>query len=187
MKTLLTALVFSLLSFSPQALAAELQVSSQSINNGTLPSNAVRVPFLNINLQSTNGSTEIKSLIIQRQGLSSSEDIGRVWAQTSTYRQTNKRQFTNDDQVELSFRTPLVIAEKQPVRVTVYANLNSLSGGRTVRFNLLDINHNAQSLAEPDVQLVPQTPAITRQKTPYDRTRFRIKCVNSRCQLVPRT
>ena len=168
--------------------AAPIQVEAQTIKNSTLPKNAIRVPFLRLKLSTESGTQMLSSLTIGRTGLSSSDDLGRIWAETDDYRRTTARQLNNDDQAELEFRTPLAVSASAPEWVTIYANVNS-SNNRTIGLKLLSLNSQTplEVKAEPKVNApkAKSKPSRSRKAT-YDRSKFRIKCKNSRCQLVPR-
>ena len=180
-----------MLSFST-AQAATLKTQIINTTPGTLPKNAVRVPFLTLNLQAQDGPVTINNLVVERSGLSSNEDFGRIWAETTNYRRTTSRQFNNDSLVTLEFRNGLTLNQNQTTRVIVYANLEFENGGRSASFNLNAINHTAnstepvtnqtRSLTEPS-----KAATQTENRNLYDRTKFRISCKNQRCQLVPRT
>ncbi len=195
MKHLLLLLSLTFLLSAPssfnQAEAAELQTQVINVNNGTLPRNGVRVPFLQVNLRAVGGNVEIKSLNVSRSGLSSSDDFGRIWAQTDSYRRTNSRRLTNNDQVNLSFRSPLVVRPGENERLTVYANLNFSSGGRTAALNLEGIESNSTEAAvtprpEVEIKSQPRMPIYTTSPSRYNRQQFKISCKNQKCQLVPR-
>lgn len=207
MKKILFTLALSLLFSGWQApastaQAAELQTQVIPLNNRTLPRNGVRIPFLQINLRAVGGPVEINGLVVGRSGLSTSDDFGRIWAETSNYRRTTSRQLTNDDRVELEFRSPLVVSTNENQRLTVYANLEFEDGGRTASLNLLSIDHNGQmpqveinlrnnlTSSETTTQAEPvkmQVPVFTESKSKHDRTQFKIQCHNQVCQLVPRS
>jgi|GEM_PF-1355769 len=190
MKILKFAFLTMLFSFSV-AQAASLKTQVISSNLGSLPKNAVRVPFLTVNLQAQDGDVTLNNLVIERTGLSSNDDFGRIWAETSNYRRTNSRQFNNDSLVTLEFRNGLKLRDGETTRVTVYANLEFDGGGRSARFNLKSIDHNGDTTAPVTNQFRSNTPPSnaevqTKSRARYDRTKFKISCKNQRCQLVPR-
>lgn len=166
--------------------AASLQIQSYPSNFGSLPKNAVRVPFTTLNLKALEGPITVKSLTVERSGLSSHEDFGRIWAETSNYRRTNSRRLSNDDQVVLEFRNGLYLAENQTTRITVLANLEFTSTGRTAQLNILDIDYNGDQAPEPTVEFEADKIRPQTNQAPYDRTRYRIKCTRGKCRLVPR-
>lgn len=178
------------------AQAAQLQTQVVNLNNRTLPKNGVRIPFIQVNLRAIDGPVEIQSLVVSRTGLSTNEDFGRIWAETDQYKRSTSRRLTNDDQVELEFRTPLIIKPEQTQRLTIYANLEFEAGGRTAALNLVEINHNGvkQSEPEPATETEKATPSISLRQVPvftqsrsqHDRRKFKISCKNQVCQLVPR-
>lgn len=193
MKKIIFTLILILLSAST-SFAAQLETQVVKIGSQTLPKNAVRVPFLQLNLGATGGTIEIKSLTISRTGLSTNEDFGRIWAETDHYRRSTSRQLSNDDQVELEFRTPLLIEAGQTERLTIYANLEFEGGGRTAALNLVNIDHNGSdaetdnnktSTASDNIN-VKQVPVVTESQSTHDRTQFKISCKNQVCRLVPR-
>jgi len=176
------------------SFAAQLETQTVKLNTQAVPQNGVRVPFLQLSLRATDGTIEIKSLTISRTGLSTNEDFGRIWAETNHYRRSTSRQLSNDDQVELEFRTPLQIEAGQTERLTIYANLKFEGGGRTAALNLVNIDHNGSD-AETDNNKTPtasdninvkQMPVVTESQSTHDRTQFKISCKNQVCKLVPR-
>lgn len=181
------------------AQAAELETQVIPLNNRTLPRNGVRIPFLQINLRASDGLIEIDGLTIGRSGLSTSDDFGRIWAETNNYRRTTGRQLTNDDRVDLEFRSPLVITPGENQRLTVYANLEFEGGGQTASLNLIALDHNGdqpglnvrisdkQTSPQPSTQTQRQVPVFTESKSRHNRERFKIQCINQKCQLVPRS
>jgi len=190
MQKLFLAFGLSLLTIS-SSFAAQLETQIVDLNNRTLPQNAVRVPFIQLNLRAVDGPVEINSLTIQRTGLSTNEDFGRLWAETDNYRRTNSRQLNNDDLVELEFRNPLLVTPGNNERLTVYANLEFEGGGRTAQLSVVDIDHSGvEVMQEPEavapIVTVKQLPVVTESRSQYDRKNFRISCKNQKCQLVPR-
>jgi len=190
MKTLKLLLLTLIIGFSTTQ-AATLKTQVVNTNLGTLPRNAVRVPFLTVNLQAQGGDITLNNLVVERSGLSSNNDFGRVWAETSNYKRTSSRRFNNDSLVTLEFKNGLTISEDETSRIVVYANLEFESGGRSASFSLISADHNAEIITP----LAPQTRSVTapskaaiQVKSPnlYDRIKFRISCKNQRCQLVPR-
>lgn len=192
MKKIASLLIVLTLITSTPILAAPIEVRQQNLATSILPKNAVRVPFLKIYVSASETNQSLKTLTLQRTGLSSREDLGRIWAETNTYRRSNSRQLSNDDQVQLTFRNPVSINTEEPLQVTIYANMSAENGNRTIGLSLLSINDQFSpeaAKAEPKIS----SPSIKTKKTssssksPYDRTKFRIKCKNSRCKLVPRS
>lgn len=186
------SLILILLTFinASPTWAAPIEVKQVSLINDKIPKNAVRAPFLRIMLSTNSQNEFVKSLTIGRTGLSTNEDLGRIWAETDQYRRSNARQLTNDDQVELTFRSPLPITPEKPQWLTIYANIDSSSGNRTIGLSLLQVNREEPlplktepKVASPKVKTKPQKSS----KATYDRKKFRIRCKNSRCKLVPRT
>lgn len=172
-------------SFVSKASAQDFKVLTQSLMGGVVPRNAVALPMLKVELTALDDAT-LESVVLERAGLSTSEDIGRVWGQTDTFRRTNKRQFTNDDQVELTFNTPLNFAKGERQTLTVYANLNFESGGKTLFLNLLELKSQSSgpSISVPKV-LSPREPEVVQSRS-YDRSKYKIRCKGGTCRLVER-
>lgn len=187
MKKLIITLLILLFTPWQSASAAVLQSQAVSLNNRTLPKNGVRIPFISLNLKALDGSITVKSLTVERSGLSSNEDFGRVWAETTNYRRTQARRLSNDDQAELEFRNGLTIAQDEVVRLYVYANLEFEGSGLTAQLNLIDLEHDGET---PTQESTTETNAdkirINQRQSAYDRSRFRIKCTRGKCRLVPR-
>lgn len=177
--TLLLTIVFPIF-----GQAQDLQVSSQKISGNTLPKNGVRVAFLRLKLLNTHENQNIKTLTIGRTGLSNFQDIGRIWAESDSFKRTHSRKLSADDQVELTFRSPLQLQKNIPTEITIYANLNFKQSGQTVSLNLLNINKASTETLKTSTQkrIIPKTTKLA----PYDRSKYRIKCRNSRCRLIPR-
>lgn len=183
-------LVFALLLFPFfQGLAAQLEIQTLDLNNRTLPLNAIRVPFVQLRLTAQADHIEIKSLTLKRSGLSSFDDFGRIWAETKNDVRTDSRQLSNKDTVVLRFRNPLQIAENQTETLTIYANLKFQGSGLTATLSVIDIEHSGETTStKAEASEEKLSPALnTRAQNQYDRTRFRIRCVNQLCQLVPRS
>ncbi|NCP67801.1 hypothetical protein GW777_05760 [Candidatus Peregrinibacteria bacterium] len=189
MKKIIFLFGLSLLTISP-SFAASLQIQTVYQHSRTLPKNAVRVPFVQADLTAIDGAIEVNGLTILRTGLSSNEDLGRIWAETSDFQRTNSRQLTNDDTTELTFRSPLILAEGETERITVYANLEFEGRGRNLALNIVEIDHTTSTVVAPVVVTTPvqekQIPVITKSQSRYDRQNFRIQCMNQKCSLVPR-
>ncbi len=177
------------------SFAADLIVEKRLITPKTLPKNAIRVPFLEVKLWAQGGAVNVKSFTIQRTGLSTNEDFGRVWAEADNFLRSRSRNINNDDLVETSFYRPLHIPNGSSATVTIYANLEFDSGGgRTAAFNLVGLETDADNTQFEDTrsmsQILAKKPiAVTQSQNTnsrYDRTRFRIKCTYGRCKLVPR-
>lgn len=177
---LLTLLCFS------TTHAVQLQSQVINITPSTLPKNAVRVPFISVNLKAIDGPVNLRSLTVQRSGLSSNDDFGRIWAESSNYRRTNARNLSNNDQVELNFRTPLTIEANQTTQITVYANLEFEQSGRTAKLNLVDISHDGEVFSGTPKSVAEPVIVHTKSRIPYNRSQYRIKCTNGQCRLVPR-
>ena len=174
--------------------AKELSVQAFS-QKGTLPLNGVRVPMLQLNLTAGNEAVTIKSVTLNRTGLSTSDDVGSVWIQNGYSRLTRSRQFNNDDELTLDFTRDLIIPANGKITLTVLANLEFEGGGRTLAINLQSFNTDAV-LAEAQTQsqanstttktVNNQPTQRTTRRSTYDRSLYKVQCRNSRCQLVKR-
>lgn len=206
----LSILALTLISF-PETQAQSLDIRSVPVNNGSvLPNNGVRVPFLQLVLQTGAEATTIRSVTLSRSGLSSSEDVGRVWlVDDFGIRLTRARQFNNDNFLTLELnRGGLTIPAFSTEVWTVVANLEFQGSGRTIAINLEDVEtgQSNRRFTQPsirsfgrstgrnfrlnseitDVQPIRQTPTTTKRRFSYDKSKYRVKCRNSRCQLVLR-
>lgn len=192
---LLAILPLVLIGFNPlKAEAKTLEVQTIS-NSGTLPRNGVRVPLIQVTMRAGDEDATVTSLTLSRSGLSSSEDIGRVWIQQDYLRLSHPRQFTNDDLLTLEFKKPFVVKAGTTERFSVLANLEFTGSGRTLQVNIEAIEADAEIIAPvfsaPRTKVLPkketttQSPGVsTTSKSRYDRSIYQIVCHNSRCQLV---
>jgi len=176
--------------------AKTLQVQANS-HAGILPSNGVRIPLLQINLRAADEPVTVKSVTLSRSGLSSNEDIDRLWLQQEYVRLSRSRSFPNEDILTLNFTRDFIVEANTTERIYVLANLSFERGnGRTIKINLEDIETDAlinapqsqfQHSQTNTQQITTPTPVVsTRSKAPYDRSKYRIKCRNSRCSLIKR-
>ena len=174
--------------------AKELSIQAFSQNN-TLPRNGVRIPMLELQLTAGNEAVTIKDITLVRSGLSSSDDIGSVWIQSGYSRLTRSREFTNDDELTLTFTRDLIIPAHQQIVLTVLANLEFEGSGRTLAISLKSLTTDAVLTAArsqtPTINSTTKTitkePAqSTTRRSTYDRSLYRVQCRNSRCQLVKR-
>lgn len=197
----LTILSFLLIGFTPLSTEAKtLEVQTVS-NSNTLPRNGVRIPLVQITMRASEENATVTSLTLSRSGLSSHEDIGRVWVQQDYIRLSQPRQFTNDDLLTLEFKKPFVIKAGTTERFSVLANLEFEGSGRTLQVNVEAIETDSEIIAPvfsaPRTKVLPKkettvstetTPRIpgvfTTSKSRYDRSAYQIVCRNSRCQLV---
>ncbi len=147
--------------FSVSIAHAEIITQVQNTTPSSLPKNAVRVKFMDVTLTNTSQTPEsIRSLTLKRAGLSSSEDLGRIWLETSDFRRSFARQLNNDDQVELKFRNPIVLAPDTSAIVSVFANIESESGNKTIRLDLMGVNDQV-SVSETEINNIETEPDTT--------------------------
>ncbi len=181
-------IIFSLLIFAPLTLQAQtLKVESNSIQPSVIPKNGVRIPFLSLDLINENKqSLEVSSLTLKRTGLSSFEDLGRIWAESTSFKRSNSRKLNSDDVVTLNFRTPLNLTQNTKENITIFANINTEKSGVTIGLELLDLKTN-KTTPQPTTIQSKIDQSLQQKNNRYDRSKYRIKCRNSRCQLVPRT
>jgi len=134
-------LIFAGLLFLPGIPQAEagLEVFAQPLQMKTIPKNAVRVPFLTLWIRADE-DTLLHELSLQRTGLSSSNDMGRVWAETSTLHRSMRSGFFSDDTATLRFLRGIEIPAQSWERVIIYANLNNARSGTHIGIDLTDLS-----------------------------------------------
>lgn len=131
----LVLLAFGLLTFTT-ASAQPYDIQTQSIGSTNLPSNAVRVPFLEASITARE-DIAIKSITVKQTGLSDNEDISGVRAYLG-YRRSLLGSVDNDGNARLRFLRPVIIKAGSTQTITITANLDS-RGGRSIGFSLQDI------------------------------------------------
>lgn len=107
-----------------------------------VPRNGVNIPFLNISVTAKEEDVYIKSIILQKTGLSDRNDVKGVRA-TTQFNRSFLGRVNNDDQVRLRFLKPVFIKEGNTSAFEITAHLNSKSG-RTIGFELLEVETTNQ-------------------------------------------
>ena len=131
--------------FSPQtsfALEPLCQpiVETFSPQYSALPRSAVGVPLLQVMVTTTDCPLKLRGATLQRIGLSSAEDLGRLWLEAGYYQPRSlRRRMNSDDQVTLLWRRAIHLAANQTFVFTVRANLQIQGSGRTVGLRLQNL------------------------------------------------
>lgn len=185
---LLLALFFGCFISSPGTAwaAGILEVGSNSFS-GIIPRNGVAIPFLTLYFRAQDDPVEITTLTIRRGGLSSSDDIGNVWAGYDDYRRSHRASFLNTDLAHIRFRSPLIIQPEEIKEVTIYANLEDVNGGQTILFTLEDLESDAQNILIDNSLFTPESRGYKLQRLQqlYEiRHLETLVCRNRRCYRV---
>lgn len=188
-RSLIFQIIFSAFLLSGTAFAAGTLEVTQYAHSGRVPLNGVRVPLITINATAQGGDVQISEVIVRRRGLSAASDFGRLIAITDGYRRSLNAHIDNDDLATLRFRNPLVVEDGTTEKITVYANLDFETNGRTMFFTLEEIKSDAEEnnlLTTPRVFTpITETPSGLTVRV-KEKKSFRIKCVNRVCQKIPR-
>jgi len=185
--------VFTLNYTTVEAKTLEVQAISQS--NGVLPKNGVRIPLVRINVRASDEDVTIESMTFTRSGLSSNEDIDRVWLQRDYSRLTRSRSFSNDDELTLEFTKDFVVKAGTTEQFYLLANLSVEGSGRSIQINLAGVEADADVIdpvyrartTTNQTKNTARTPGVfTHSRARYDRSEYRIECRNSKCSLVKR-
>ncbi|MCF7830968.1 hypothetical protein K9M41_03180 [Candidatus Gracilibacteria bacterium] len=160
----------------------DLEVSSWQFS-GVVPKNGIRIPFLTIQVTARNEEVQISEITVRRNGLSESSDISRLIAITDKFRRSLRTSFNNDDLATLKFRNPLVLTPNETHKITIYGNLNiTATSGRTIALSLENITSSANNISQPSVEETFQE--YQKRTIPKRANRWRIKCVNRKCQRI---
>ena len=144
---------------------------------GAIPKNGVAIPFLKLKLSAIHEDVIVEEIQIRRQGLSSYQDFGRVWASINYRKRSYNTSFLHNDLATIKFRKPLLIAKDETIPVTIYANMRGNLGiGKTSHFFLEKINTTAQ--AKIYSYKTEQLRSLAKKAT---KKNFRVQCKNQRC------
>lgn len=209
--TVLSLILFNSFFMAPLSLA-EVKTTVENTKPQVIPQNGVRIKFMQINLKNTGPDSEvIKSLSFKRTGLSTADDIGRIWLETDDYKRSFAKTLSNDDTVKLNFRNPITLENNETVSFGLLVNLNAQdSTGLTVGFDLMNLEtkNNTQdvqikikeTLKEDDTSTTETTQDksnftpkyqypdySTTSQDLYDTKKHRVVCKNSLCRLVEKS
>lgn len=153
-KTLITFIL--LFGLSSAQSYAQIEIQTTDITPSTIPSNGVSIPFLNISITPNDQDIGVRSITLQKTGLSDRTEVKSVRA-TSDFRRSFLGRVDNDDQVRLRFLRPIYIQRGQTEIFEITAHLSSRYG-RTVGFELLDIETTEGNPSFNYTQLTSQEP-----------------------------
>ena len=126
-------LSFPLISFGYSGISVDVD----TFRVDPLPRNAVRVPFLDINIKAEQ-DVYINEIIVRQFGLSDNEDVEGVYAE-GDYQRSHKSSVDNDGLARLRFRNGVHLRSGERETFTITANLDVKGYNRTLGFELVDI------------------------------------------------
>ena len=97
--------------------------------SASVPNNGVTIPMAKVNLTAANdGAVTVNSITVQRIGLSSYDQIDRVWAEHNGVIVASKKSMNSNNESILTFSPALTIGAGQTVTLDVLATLKSAAG-----------------------------------------------------------
>ena len=107
-----------------------LALSSQTPMSTSIPKNGVRVPFTKVNLTAaSDGNVSINSITVKRIGLSSYNDVDKVWAEYNGNVIASKKSMNSNDEAILVFSPALNIPAGQTLGIDLVASLTGTGTG----------------------------------------------------------
>ncbi|NTW21946.1 hypothetical protein HGA34_00180 [Candidatus Falkowbacteria bacterium] len=104
-------------------------LSGMTPASASVPKNGARVPMAKVNLTAANdGAVTVSSLNLKRIGLSSYNQIDKVWAEKDGVIVASKKTINSNDEASLTFSPALVISAGQTVTIELLASLVNASG-----------------------------------------------------------
>jgi hypothetical protein len=98
-------------------------------SSASVPKNGARVPMAKINLTAANdGAVSVSSLTVKRIGLSSFDQITKVWAEKDGVLVASKKSVNSNDEAVLTFAPALTIAAGTTATVELLATLSAATG-----------------------------------------------------------
>jgi len=95
----------------------------------SVPNNGARVPMAKVNLTAANdGAVSVSSITVKRIGLSSYDQISKVWAEKDGVIVASKKSMNSNDESILTFSPALVVAAGQTVSLDLIVTLTSAAG-----------------------------------------------------------
>ena len=113
-------------------------VQVRGLENSVVPKNATRLKFLEVEVQTRDCAIFISGLEVRRNGLSSFEDLGRIWAETANFRRSRRTQIQTDDSAQILWRSPILVPRNENFSFSVLGNIDSNSG-RTIGVEFLHL------------------------------------------------
>ena len=106
-----------------------VSLSSATPMGASVPKNGSSIPMAKVNLTAANdGAVTLNSLTVKRIGLSTFEDIDKVWAEKDGVVIASKKSVNSNDEAVLVFSPALTINAGQTVSVTLLASLTATGG-----------------------------------------------------------
>lgn len=97
--------------------------------SASVPKNGARVPMAKINLTAANdGAVSVSSLTVRRIGLSSFDQITKVWAEKDGVLVASKKSMNSNDEAILTFAPALVINAGTTATIELLATLSAATG-----------------------------------------------------------
>lgn len=97
--------------------------------SASVPNNGVTIPMAKVNLTAANdGAVTVNSITVQRIGLSSYDQIDRVWAEHNGVIVASKKSMNSNNESILTFSPALTISAGQTVALDILATLAGASG-----------------------------------------------------------
>jgi len=131
---------------TPLTLAVStLVVQPVQTSPGNVPSNAIAVPLLQLQLTAQESDITLGAIGVTRTGLSESKNIERLRAyvgNTSSIPAT----LQTDDTAQIKFRDLILIPKGGTVTLVVQANLAHMTSGRTIGLDLNYVTSSAQNV-----------------------------------------
>lgn len=115
----------------PVITGSGLMVSLNSTTpmGASVPKNGSSIPMAKVNLTAANdGAVTLNSLTVKRIGLSTYNDIDKVWAEKDGVVIASKKSVNSNDEAVLVFSPALTINAGQTVSVTLLASLKATGG-----------------------------------------------------------
>ena len=96
----------------------------------SVPQNGARVPMAKVNLTAANdGAISVSSILVKRIGLSSYDNIDKVWAEKDGVIVASKKTMNSNDEATLTFSPALNINAGQTVALDLIASLKGTGAG----------------------------------------------------------
>lgn len=144
MKKLLPVFAFLFLWQIQDTSAARIEIESNAISQGALPSNGVSIPFLEITL-TPDQSVSLESISIRQTGLSSHQDVKNLRI-VSEWGSSYRASVMPGGAAQIRFPRGFSIPGNRSTTLTLLANL-STQRGRTIGFQLEEVHIDGESHA----------------------------------------
>ncbi len=106
-----------------------VSLSASTPAAASVPQNGARVPMAKVNLTAANdGAVTVNSITVKRIGLSTYNQIDKVWAEKDGVIVASKKSMNSNDESILTFSPALTVNAGQTVSLDLIASLTSASG-----------------------------------------------------------